>query len=100
MNMNKNIGNSILPSSSPKVLTALPYKGGILVVVPDYELDTHHLEYRGVGVVKKLASHPNGHSCYALAERMVNKDVVKVKEQGEYIIRCGGSADLVGIESI
>jgi hypothetical protein len=37
-----------------------------------------------------LATHPNGHSCYALAKRMTTGDDDKVTEQAEYITRCGG----------
>jgi hypothetical protein len=37
-----------------------------------------------------LATHPNGHSCHALAKRMAAGDDDKVTEQAEYITRCGG----------
>jgi len=76
----------------------MPHRGGQLVVVPDDAADTHHLEFRKGETTKRLASHPNGFSCHVLAERIVNSG--KVKEQADYILRCGGTADFDAIASI
>lgn len=91
-----NIGGSILPSNSPQILQSMPFKGKVLQVVSDYEHDTHHLKLDG----KTIASHPNGHSCHALAERMVAGDAERIQEQAQYIVRCGGTADFEAIKEI
>ena len=104
--MNKNIGGGVFASNRPEILVPQPYKGGELVVVPDEGADTHHLEFRRKGgegmdeVVKRLASHPNGFSCNALAERMRFGNRERVVAQAEYLIRCGGMSDMVAIDSI
>jgi len=90
----KNIGNSILPSSDARILQPIKFKAGSLVVVPDEAADTHHLVFDGV----TLASHPNGYSCYALAKRMIEGGSTNVMAQADYIIRCGGKADLEAIK--
>ncbi len=64
--------------------------GRILQVVADYQADTHHLTLNG----NIIASHPNGYSCHCLAQRIIKGDASRVKQQAEYIIRCGGSCDL------
>ncbi len=38
-----------------------------------------------------LATHSNGHSCHALAKRLIAGDAVRVREQAEYILACGGT---------
>lgn len=35
-----------------------------------------------------------GYSCFALAEHIVSGDRERAREQAEYIVRCGGSANL------
>ena len=90
-----NIGGSILPSSCPSILQPMPFRGRVLRVVPDYEADTHHLQLNGV----TIASHSNGHSCSALAERMIAGDLKRIRDQAEYIVRCGGRSDLAAINS-
>lgn len=52
--------------------------------------DTHALFLNDT----RIASHPNGYSCRSLAERMVAGDSIRTMEQAEYIIACGGTADL------
>jgi hypothetical protein len=85
----KNIGNSILPSCAPHIMVPL----GDLQVVRDEAADTHRL-MRGD---KIIASHPNGFSCYELAKRIAAKDKGRAVEQAQYIIDCGGSADMENI---
>jgi hypothetical protein len=85
----KNIGGSILPSSSPKILTPIVCSFGTLQVKAQPELDTHSL-FLGDTII---ASHPNGFSCHALAERMQKGEWVRAMEQADYIVRCGGTAD-------
>ena len=96
----RNIGGSILPSSCPAILVPMAHKGGQLVVIPDEEADTHHLKYVKDGDTKVLASHPNGYSCRSLGERIVLGNKIRVKEQAEYIVRCGGSMDWGEIENV
>jgi len=87
----KNIGGSLLPSSSPHILKPIPFKHGRLQVYPWPEMDTHYLAFVTERESITLASHPNGFSCYALAERTISGNVQRVREQAEYIVRCGGT---------
>ena len=80
----RNIGGSLLPSSDSRILQPI----GKLQVKALPELDTHALFY-GKSIV---AIHPNGYSCRALAERMVEGDKKGSLEQAEYILACGGLA--------
>lgn len=89
----KNIGGSILASSCPQILQSMPFKDGRLRVVPDYEADTHHLQLNG----QTIASHPNGYSCHALAERMIAGDTKRIQDQAEYIVACGGESNFEAI---
>lgn len=95
----RNIGGSILPSGGAHVYKPIALGKSELAVVPSESLDTHFLvirhtfkdhrgeDQRGQSI---LASHPNGHSCLALAERMVAGDIVRVESQRTYIQDCGG----------
>ena len=87
----KNIGGSIFASSAPHILKPMPFKHGRLQVYPWPEMDTHYLAFVTGCESVTLASHPNGFSCHALAERMIAGDVDRVREQAEYIVRCGGT---------
>lgn len=88
-----NIGGSILPSSCPEIIKPMPFNGKVLQVAPDYGQDTHHLTLDG----KTIASHPNGYSCHALAERMIAGDVKRIRAQAQYIVDCGGQSDFEAI---
>lgn len=94
--MTRNIGGSLLPSNEPRILRAVEAPFGILQVRPLPEMDTHGLFLRHQetkshpGGETILAMHPNGYSCYALLERMVQRDVARVTKQAEYILACGG----------
>jgi len=90
----KNIGGSIFSSSCPSILQPIPFKGGMLQVTPNYEDDTHHLVFLENDSKHILASHPNGFSCHVLATTLVSNDFDEVKEQSDYIIRCGGESNL------
>lgn len=87
----KNIGNSILPSSSPEVLAPLFCSFGTLEVRPEPEHDTHYLYLTNPDGLRIIANHPNGHSLRALAERMASGSGMRTQEQAEYIFRCGGN---------
>lgn len=91
----RNIGNSILASSCEQILGPMPFGGRVLQVVPDYEKDTHHLTLNGA----TIASHSNGYSCHALAERMIAGDAKRIEEQAKYIVDCGGTADFEAIRA-
>lgn len=93
MKQTKNIGGSILPSSSAAILQPLKFNGGELVVVPLVERNTHALVFRRDGTESELASHPNGFSCRSLAERIIAGDAERIAAQLKYIIDCGGSGD-------
>ncbi len=97
--MRRNIGGSLLASSSPQILTPLEHALGALIVVEVPEDDTHALVLRQGGQERELARHPNGFSCRNLAERIVTVCVAKERnaswamDQLDYILRCGGSGD-------
>lgn len=96
------IGGSVLPSSEPRILK--PWEGlhGTFQVRPLPELDTHGLYLDN----RLLVTHPNGYSCYALAERLMlvwgsARDVGYAMEQFDYIMTCGGMGiQRAAIESI
>jgi hypothetical protein len=92
----KNIGGSLFASSRPETLTPMASPFGTLQVKPRPEIDTHSLYLNDT----VIASHPNGYSCHALAERMLKGDWKKVMEQADYIIRCGGTAEKEIIEKL
>ena len=86
------IGGSLLPSSEPLILQRMEGPHGALQVRPLPELDTYGLFF-GDGLL--LATHPNGYSCHALAERILAawsgvRDVAYVLAQFDYILACGG----------
>ena len=81
-----NIGGSILPSSSPQVLSPIATPKGTLQVREMLHLDTH-----GLFIDSRLvAMHPNGYSCWALAERIASGDAARVRQQAQYLLDCGG----------
>lgn len=95
----RHVGGSLLPSNDPNILQPLAHVSGYLLVRIVPELDTHSLYLVTPAGETKLASHPNGCSCRALADRMVSGDAKRVSEQAKYIVDCGGSVDLAAIAS-
>lgn len=93
-------GGSILPSSSPLILQPMPYKYGTLQVKAVPEHDTHILTITTPQGEQTLANHPNGYSCHALAKRMVSDTRERAIDQAQYIIDCGGSADLEALSKL
>lgn len=87
----RNIGGSILPSSSPQVLEPQPFRHGALVVRALPDADTHGLFWNREEMSSLLATHSNGHSCHNLGKRMIAGNVERVRDQAEYILRCGGT---------
>lgn len=88
--MTRHIGGSLLPSSAPHILQRIPFASGALQVRALADLDTHalfHTHDRGESIV---AMHPNGYSCRELAERIVQRDEKRIRDQAEYIQLCGG----------
>lgn len=92
----KNIGGGFFNSSCPEILTPIQFKHGALKVEPDYFNDTHHLYFNDTS----FASHPNGYSCHALAIRLVSGDKGKIKEQADYVVRCGGEINYKFLEDL
>ncbi len=85
--MKPNIGNSILASSSPAILTPIETPVGVVQVRKMREQDTH-----GLFLVENdalLAAHPNGFSCHVLAVRLQNNG--NFMDQADYIVACGGT---------
>ena len=101
--VSKNIGGSILPSSSPEILKPLAQKStlrpGVLQVVADEQRDTHDLFLIG-DERTLLASHPNGYSCFELAKRISEQDRSGAAEQLCYIIACAGSVTAVAASMV
>ena len=101
--MPRHIGGSLLPSSDPSILQSIvvPRLGTFQVRVIAKE-DTHGLfRVGGEGVFytgnpELLATHANGYSCRALAERIAKGDKVAAMEQAIGIIACGGKLTGVG----
>lgn len=91
----RNIGGSILPSSSPQVLAPLAFRNGTLQVRVLPEADTHGLFWDRDGLSSLIATHGNGYSCRSLADRMASDDAALVREQAEYILRCGGTCQQI-----
>lgn len=98
-------GGPVLSPNAPWILTPLPTKVGVLLVQPDSEQTTHILTIDDHFV----ASHPNGFSCRCLAERISGERAVPsrmpshaawVRDQADYIQRCGGKVDHVRIDKI
>ncbi len=91
-----NIGGSLLSSSDPRILLPIECPFGSLQVRALPDLDTHGLFLTRTAGTILLATHPNGYSCRALAERMAAGSGERVTDQAEYIRHCGGTA--IGIE--
>jgi hypothetical protein len=96
-NMNtKNIGGSLLPSSSPAIFNPIETPFGILVVRELPEEDTHVLLLSKDSGLTTIAKHPNGFSCHALGQRLSGKACGPWPSRGEwqkqadYIVECGG----------
>lgn len=85
------IGGSLLASSEPRILMPLQGAHGTFQVRPLPDLDTHALFLDD----HLLAMHPNGYSCFNLAERIIaawdgKRDAAYPLEQFDYILACGG----------
>jgi hypothetical protein len=92
---------SILPNSSPDVLRAITGKHGTLCVKWVGELDSHVLYFNA----SPIASHHNGYSCRALADRIHaawegRASTDRAIEQAEYIQRCGGMGNTDAVRHI
>lgn len=88
----RHIGGSLLPSSELRILQPQQGAHGTLQVRALPDLDTHGLFFNETSL---LAMHPNGYSCFTLAERMLaawegKKPVTYALEQFDYILACGG----------
>lgn len=91
----RHIGGSLLPSNEPRILQPLAGAYGTLQVRALPERDTHSLYFNETLC---LASHPNGYSCHALAERILavwrgDWTVAHAMAQFDYIIACGGEGE-------
>lgn len=94
MTNQRHIGGSILPST-PHNLKPLECEYGTLIVSPIPKLDTHVLYLVAHdGETYLIAQHPNGYSCLCLAERLASGKMDRAKQQAEFIVACGGEADL------
>lgn len=90
-----NRAGSILPSEGYNTLIPQDFGSGKLRVVSSDQLDTYFLlldHDQGASIV---AEHPNGHSCRALADRMVAvlqgaRPLDYALAQRQYIEDCGG----------
>lgn len=82
----------VLPNSAPHILKPIAVEGGALQVVWLPELDAHGLFFKREGDATVLATHNNGYSCHALAERLVKGDWTRIVQQADYIRDCGGMA--------
>lgn len=88
----RHFGGSLLPSSDPSILKSIATSFGVLQVRALPSLDTHALfrsDERGKSMV---AEHANGFACHELAKRMIAGDEGRVRQQVEYILKCGGMA--------
>lgn len=85
---------SLLPNSSPEILRPLRGLGGTFHVVWIEQIDAHCLFFNrdGEDASTMLATHHNGYSCHALAERIISGDRKRINDQLEYIRRCAGTA--------
>lgn len=87
----RHIGGSLLPSSAPHILQPMVLPFGVLQVRVLPDLDTHGLFLKHEEGETLIATHPNGYSCHALAERMAAGDVDRIRDQADYIQLCGGT---------
>lgn len=85
-------GSPILPGCEPRLLVPIVADRGTFQVFPDHGKETHVLRFNG----QDVASHANGYSVHALAERTVKAwetgDFSRAVAQLEYIVACGGRA--------
>ena len=91
--MKRNIGNSILPANNSRILEPLSFKRGELRVCEKIDEDAHSLIFSTKNEEYELACHPNGFSCFSLAEKIVSGDKLRSLEQADYIERCGGEVN-------
>jgi hypothetical protein len=92
----QNIGGGIFNSNCAEILQPIKFKNGTLKVGADCINDTHYLYFNDA----PFASHPNGYSCHSLASRLVLGDENKIKEQADYIVRCGGDINYIFLENL
>ncbi len=79
----------MFPSSRSEILEPILFKGKSLKVIKDNQSKDYVLKLDEIFI----ASHSNGFSCHALAKRIVSLDLEKVKDQLNYLVRCGGRID-------
>ncbi|TDF23826.1 hypothetical protein EZI45_23900 [Delftia tsuruhatensis] len=72
-------------------------KHGTLTVSPVPKLDTYVLEFQAEGSEHrlKIAMHPNGYTCHAVATRILGAwegrcGLAHVMKQFDYVLACGG----------
>lgn len=88
MEKTRHVGGSLLPSNNSRILQPM----GKLQVRVLPELDTHGLFFTHEQGEMLIAIHPNGFSCYELAERMSAgvDNAQRAIDQAQYILNCGG----------
>jgi hypothetical protein len=85
---------ALLGNSSAEILKPLQGAGGTFQIVWIEQIDAHALLYQrdqSEGAVM-LATHHNGFSCHALAERIIAGNRERALSQLEFIARCGGTS--------
>lgn len=84
---------SLLANSSPEILKPIPGCDGVFQVVWIDQINTHGLFYQHKCAegAQILATHHNGYSCDALAERIIKGDSQRALEQLDFIADCGGT---------
>lgn len=85
----------MLPSNEACILRPVKTHFGSLQVRVIAELDTHGLFHKHEGGESLLATHPNGYSCHELLKRMSVETADRVRDQVQYILDCGGTAQHV-----
>jgi hypothetical protein len=85
---------SWLPPSDERILKPMEFPFGTLQVRQPLPLsETHCLILIAGGAERIVASHPNGYSCFELAKRIAAGDYERIRQQADFIDKCGGSVD-------
>lgn len=91
--MNRRIGGSVLPSSSPEIFRPLAGKNGLFYVKALVEEDTHALYFKEKHRNERMiAAHPNGFSCFALAQLIIQRNIPQAIIQANFMVECGGAS--------
>jgi len=90
----KNIGGGLLCSFGHDTFDLVPFSPHhVGQVVPKEAEDTYTaILVRDGAPPIDLASHPNGHSCKELLDRMAKGNAERALNQFDYILACGGTA--------